>query len=168
MPLPALPAIRLPAPTPPTVLPAAPFWMWTPACELPRAAVPVTSVPSRLLRTTIPVAPLISTPLPPLPEMRLKPETVLSLAFAPKATPSETLPTLAVPAASVPILLPTTTFPDSPVPENSTPALTLPEIRLAAPAAVPPIVLALAPRFVTWTPSWPLPAAAVPLTSVPM
>ena len=123
--------------------------MITPLLALPRGFVPVTSVPMKLPCTRFPVEGLLSitTPYLPLPEMMFRaaavvPPTVLSGALE-STTPSPTLPTAWVPETSVPMKLPCTRFPDAPPfgPKMTTPNAPLPEMRLPAPAAVPPIVL---------------------------
>ena len=84
-------------------------------------------------------------------------------------TPSSSLPRRTVPLTSVPIRLPSTRFADG-APSRpkmmATPLVPLPEMTLAAPAAMPPIVLS-DPSSIR-TPARELPRSTVPLTSVPM
>ena len=75
--------------------------------------------------------------------------------------PSPELPTEVVPPASVPILFPSTRQSDAP---TSTPIDPFPEMTLAAPEAVPPIV---APVAKTIMPLAAFGTATFPLASVP-
>ena len=93
---------------------------------------------------------LISIPRYALPEMTFLAPTVVPpiVSFeAPEliSTPPQALPSAAVPAASVPIRLPWTRIAVTPEPLIQTPKFSLPEMRLPATVAVPPMVLALLP-----------------------
>ena len=106
---------------PPTLLPVAPAQIPTPDPVLPRARVPVASVPRKLPTTRLFAVPSswIWMPLPALPEMTLRapgsvPPTMLPEAPWAIATPS---PRLARPLAagrSVPTRFPATTLPEVP------------------------------------------------------
>ncbi len=170
-----LPLMRLPAPVPgvlvrpPIVSAVAPASISTPVA-LATATVPVASVPISSPSTTLPVVPepVISTPSPTLPEITLPaPGAVppIVLPEDPTITPSRLLPSAAVPAASVPMRFPSTVMPLEAL-VMLTPYVPLPEITLAEPAAVPPIVSDEA--FVMRMPSSVLPSATAPAASVPI
>ncbi len=110
----------------------------------------------------------MKTPFSSLPEMRLPAAPVVpAIVFSREEkmfTPWPPLPRSAVPAALGPMRLPSTLFPVAP-PTMLTPIPALPEMTLPAPAAVPPIVLFVAPSMIT--PLKPLPRAAVPSAFVP-
>ena len=138
---------------------------------VPPAASPI-KLPARVLVFVPP--PRMYTPYPVFPEMTLpapvpgvavSPPTVLSCAPDSIRTPVA-LPTDPVPVRSVPTKLPATTVPVVPLPVRNTPAPTLPEIRLPAPAKVPPTVTPVLPN--TPTPPATLATAAVPEAFVPM
>ncbi len=105
-----------------------------------------------------------------LPEMTLPlPEAVPPMVFAVAPAMSHPLTAIAEiggAVTSVPMRLPSTTLPDVPLSTSSTPYL-LPEMTLAAPAAVPPIVFAVALVLII-TPPVELPSLTVPVMSVPM
>ena len=115
--------------------------------------------------------PLIETPRPVLPEMTLRaPATVPPIVFewAPPntATPAELLARAAVPVVSVPMKLPVTTLSLVPTSAIRMPWPVLPEMTLAAPAAVPPTVFDLAPPRMAIPPSV-LGTAAAPVALRP-
>jgi hypothetical protein len=83
-------------------------------------------------------------------------------------TPSETFATATVPVTSVPMKLPCTRLPER-VPPMEIPGPLLPEMRLRAPGAVPPIVwLEEFPDCPSVTTPVPFPMARVPAALVPM
>src|SRR5262249_28192947 len=164
-----LPWMRLPEPLPPTIRPVLPVWpeiklpggvpgvavrppitqLETPLLRfttafglLPRATVPLTSVPMQLPCTVWLDPPNRPTPPPLLAEMILRPATVVPATrlFEPLIKTPRSLCTRAnVPVTSVPMRLPCTMFPEPSA--MSTPSPILPEIRLRAAGVVPPTVL---------------------------
>ncbi len=110
IPAPALPEIRLPAPAavPPIVFNDESSTA-TPAFPLGAAAVPAALVPMRFpcTRLFVDPCPMMSMPLPPLPEMTLSaPGLVPPIVFWGDATidtPSPPLPAIWVPVASTPM-----------------------------------------------------------------
>ena len=166
---------------PPAVVPVAPptliwavatvVWMrMPPLFPLPRARVPVTSVPMKLPVIVVTVVSDSSIWMPPLgfPEMRLLAMVVLGEPGEEVRTPA-VLPTAAVPAGLVPILLAVTTVPE-PKQDGAQnwdvkrPPPPLPEMTLPAPAAAPPTTVLLAKRL---NPANVLGSAADPLAVVP-
>jgi len=118
--------------------------MWMPYELFPRAVVPSAAVPMRLPFTTLPVEPLslMAMPAELLPEMTLRaaaaaPPMVLLEAPAAMRTPSLLFPRSAVPLTSVPMKLPSTSVEAALAEAMWTPKLSLPEMTLPAPAAVP-------------------------------
>ena len=112
-PVPALKAIRFPAPgsVPPTVTLSA--WSRTPGPWLPRAIVPVTSVPMKLPSIVEPFAYVIEIPEVAFPEMTFPApaaEPPIVLFQPPEAMPELALPRGRVPVTSVPMKLPWTTL----------------------------------------------------------
>ena len=175
--LPPCPALTtvLPAPAaaPPTRLWLAPFSSRMPICPVPQLALPARSVPMRLPWITVPLeSPL--TKMPPrtgeaiqLPSLAPVPPT-RTLSAPPKMwMPCPPLPSAPVPAAFTPIQLPRTTLPSLVSPSMCTPVPSLPLMTLCWTALLPPIVLALAPFWIS-TPSTTLPRSSRPVASVPM
>src|ERR1051326_3490531 len=129
--------------------------------ELERTALPVLAsllkppmeTPTSLLKAMVLPAPVAVPPIVLLDEL----EKI--------DTPFPLLAKADAPVISVPIKFPCTVFDDEP--EIETPSLPLPEITLPAPAAVPPIVLPVAPCKKN-TPLLPLGIAILPVISVPI
>ena len=143
--LPLLPEIKFPGGvpgvvvSPPMTLLAVPLTS-TPTFGLPKATVPVTSVPMKLPCTVLD-PPNRSTPRL-LVEMMLRAATIAppTTLFEPQTkTPRSEFPRASVPVISVPMRLPCAIF-RVPV-KNWTPSPMFPEIRLRAAGVMPPTVL---------------------------
>src|SRR5262249_4195213 len=168
IPAPPLPEMTFRAPdaVPPMVLLAAKTVI--PFCTLPRTAAPPPVVPMRLPKP-LPPRPNGRTPLPRLRETRFPaPASVppMVVLFAETSTPLEEFFRARAPVTSVPMRLPWITLLSVLLPPVSKiPSTSLPEMRVPAPDAVPPMVLL---ELVMLTPEEKLPRSIVPVTSVPM
>ena len=166
-----LPEIRLPAPgsAPPICVSDDVLVSCTPKPVLGAATSPAALVPIRLPRTVVRVAvPDTCTPLPVLPAITLPaPAAVPPTTWSEPLTitmPLPPLPTAAVPAAFRPMTFPCTTLPVAL--SRRTPLALLPDSRLPAPGAVPPIVMPEAPETAMPWPAVPA-MRAPPLGSSP-
>ena len=171
-PTPVLSAIVLPAPAavPPIVLFDEPPWMRMPV-SLPSGWAPLMSVPIRLPSTSSSWSPRMSPrPAPALPEITLPAVAdvppIVTSSIRLRTTPYVPLPRALVAVLSVPMKLPWIRPPTLALPNIRTPAWALAEMTLPAPAAVPPIVLPVAPAMTTMP--FALPTGTVPVASLPI
>ena len=153
-----------------TELPSMPASISTPV-PLPRASVPVTSVPMESSCTRSPESSSSrAMPAASLAEMILRAPAAVPPIVTPVACsssmPSVPLPRAIVPDSSVPMKSPTIEVPGPPTAAIVMPASRLAEITSPSPCAVPPIVTPEAPY--TATPSPWLARASVPVWSVPI